>query len=132
MGPAALAVAVTIGLLVCAAVAMDLLNKTSRGCHTARYRLRRCTNWLPTALAYALFYCCRYNVAAGNVLSVQEQLHISGTGFALVMTCGYWAYGLSAPLTGMLTDKIGAKAGVLTACAGCAVLNLTLGPCPVD
>ena len=127
MASASLVVAATIGLMVLGAVALDVLNTTSRTLHRLKFRLRRLCNWLPTALAYALFYCCRYNVAAGNVPEVQAELGLSASDFAVVITTGYWAYGLTAPFTGLATDRLGAKAAVLISCLGCAAVNLALG-----
>ena len=46
-------------------------------------------NWLPMGLSYAMFYCTRYNVAAGNVASVQQELDLPSSAFAGVITCGF-------------------------------------------
>lgn len=40
---------------------------------------RRLQNWFPMGVAYAAFYMARYNVAAGNVSSIRDQLQFSST-----------------------------------------------------
>ncbi|GMG17996.1 unnamed protein product [Phytophthora fragariaefolia] len=67
-------------------------------------------------VAYAAFYMARYNVAAGNVSALIR-----------VLSAGSWAYAVSGPLTGQMTDSIGGKNGILVACLGAALCNLSLG-----
>ena len=72
-------------------------------------RLKRLTVWLPTGICYAFFYCTRYNVAAGNVESVRSDLNFSADYFATVVTAGFWTYAVSAPVTGIVSDKMGGR-----------------------
>ena len=58
-------------------------------------------NWLPMGLSYAMFYCTRYNVAAGNVKTVQDEVGLPSPAFAFVITSGFWTYAMTAPLTGI-------------------------------
>jgi OPA family glycerol-3-phosphate transporter-like MFS transporter len=44
-----------------------------------------------------------------------------------VLSAGSWAYAVSGPFTGQITDHIGGKNGMLVACLGAALCNLSLG-----
>lgn len=100
-------------------------------------------------IAYAAFYMARYNVSAGNVPSVRNDLGFSSVymgwyvhGFDIllviclltklliryrVLSAGSWAYAISAPFTGQITDRIGGRNGMIVACVGAALCNLALG-----
>lgn len=104
-------------------------------------------------VAYAAFYMARYNVAAGNVSSIRDQLQFSSTfmGWCVcfyvslyclasghltlthdihmcrTLSAGSWSYAATAPFTGQITDRIGGKNGMLVACLGAALCNLALG-----
>ncbi|RLN50828.1 hypothetical protein BBJ29_003567 [Phytophthora kernoviae] len=51
----------------------------------------------------------RYNVAAGNVASVRDQLEFSSAYMGWVLSAGSWAYAISGPFTGQITDRIGGR-----------------------
>jgi sugar phosphate permease len=103
------------------------LSPEGRCLHSRAYRWRRLRNWFPMGIAYAAFYMARYNVAAGNISSVRDQLHLSGSFIGWVISSGSWAYAASAPFTGQITDRIGGKNGMIVACLGAALCNLGLG-----
>jgi len=44
-----------------------------------------------------------------------------------VITAGSWAYAITAPFTGAITDNIGGKRGFLIACIGSGFCNILLG-----
>ncbi|GMG17997.1 unnamed protein product [Phytophthora fragariaefolia] len=44
-----------------------------------------------------------------------------------VLSAGSWAYAVSAPFTGQITDRIGGRNGMIVACVGAALCNLALG-----
>lgn len=48
-------------------------------CASYPYRWRRFQNWFPMGVAYAAFYMARYNVAAGNVSAVRDDLRFSSS-----------------------------------------------------
>ncbi|GMG17995.1 unnamed protein product [Phytophthora fragariaefolia] len=78
-------------------------------------------------IAYAAFYMARYNVAAGNVSAVRHKLGFSSVYMGWVLSAGSWAYAISGPFTGQITDRIGGKRGMFIACLGAAICNLLLG-----
>uniref|UniRef100_K3XB05 Major facilitator superfamily (MFS) profile domain-containing protein n=1 Tax=Globisporangium ultimum (strain ATCC 200006 / CBS 805.95 / DAOM BR144) TaxID=431595 RepID=K3XB05_GLOUD len=115
-------------VFVLAGAAYDVeLSPEGRALHSRKYRWRRLQNWFPMGVAYAAFYMARYNVAAGNVSSVRDQLQFSSTFMGWSLSSGSWAYAASAPFTGQVTDRIGGKNGMLVACLGAALCNLALG-----
>ncbi|EEY58156.1 Major Facilitator Superfamily (MFS) [Phytophthora infestans T30-4] len=69
----------------------------------------------------------RYNVAAGNVSSVRNQLGFSSVYMGWVLSAGSWAYAVSSPFTGQITDYIGGRKGMILSCVGAALCNLALG-----
>ncbi|KAE8882104.1 hypothetical protein PF003_g33853 [Phytophthora fragariae] len=69
----------------------------------------------------------RYNVAAGNVSAVRDKLGFTSAYMGWVLSAGSWAYAISGPFTGQITDRIGGKRGMLVACLGAAICNLLLG-----
>ncbi|GMI09349.1 hypothetical protein TrRE_jg12914, partial [Triparma retinervis] len=89
--------------------------------------LKRLSVWLPTGICYAFFYCTRYNVAAGNVDSVRSELNFSASDFATVVTAGFWTYAVSAPMTGIVSDRMGGRFGLLVSAVGSGTCNLLLG-----
>ncbi|TMW64357.1 hypothetical protein Poli38472_012979 [Pythium oligandrum] len=103
------------------------LNHEGRVLHSRGYRWRRLQNWFPMGIAYAAFYMARYDVAAGNIQVVREQLQFSSSFMGWVMSAGSWSYAASAPFTGQITDRIGGRNGMIVACLGSALCNLTLG-----
>ncbi|KAI9915377.1 hypothetical protein PsorP6_007811 [Peronosclerospora sorghi] len=103
------------------------LNPQGRKLHSRRYRWRRLQNWFPMGVAYAAFYMARYNVAAGNVSWMRKQLGFSSSYMGWVLSAGSWSYAISSPITGQITDRIGGRNGMLVACVGAAVFNLSLG-----
>ncbi|KAG9403458.1 hypothetical protein AC1031_006099 [Aphanomyces cochlioides] len=103
------------------------LTQVSKRLHPRSFRWRRMANWLPLGVAYAAFYMARYNIAAGNIASVRAELDMSETDMGWIISAGSWAYALSAPLTGQLTDRIGGQYGMLLACAGAGLCNFMLG-----
>ncbi|KAG6614207.1 Major Facilitator Superfamily (MFS) [Phytophthora cinnamomi] len=113
---------------VTACVVYDVeLSPQGRKLHSRGYRWRRLQNWLPMGIAYAAFYMARYNIAAGNVPSVRNQLGFSSVYMGWVLSAGSWAYAVSAPFTGQITDRIGGRNGMIVACVGAALCNLALG-----
>ncbi|KAG7401537.1 hypothetical protein PHYBOEH_000595 [Phytophthora boehmeriae] len=113
--------------VVCGALYDVELSPEGRALHSRRYRWRRLQNWFPMGVAYAAFYMARYNVAAGNVASVRDQLEFSSAYMGWVLSAGSWSYAISGPFTGQITDRIGGKKGMLIACFGAALCNLCLG-----
>ncbi|KAE9308861.1 hypothetical protein PF001_g10968 [Phytophthora fragariae] len=123
---------VVISLLILAFVTAGViydveLSPQGRKLHSRGYRWRRLQNWFPMGIAYAAFYMARYNVAAGNVPSVRNQLGFSSVYMGWVLSAGSWAYAVSAPFTGQITDRIGGRNGMIVACVGAALCNLALG-----
>ncbi|GMH58010.1 hypothetical protein TrST_g7732 [Triparma strigata] len=122
-----LIISLLVFLSVLSALFFDVFNALSAAMHSLEFRLLRLSVWLPTGVCYAFFYASRYNVAAGNVESVRETLGFSSTQFATVITAGFWTYALTAPLTGMISDKLGGRAGLLISSIGAGLSNLCLG-----
>ncbi|KAG3199030.1 hypothetical protein PC128_g5604 [Phytophthora cactorum] len=123
---------VVISLLILAFVSCGVvydveLSPQGRKLHSRGYRWRRLQNWFPMGVAYAAFYMARYNVAAGNVSSVRNQLGFSSVYMGWVLSAGSWAYAISSPFTGQITDYIGGRNGMIVACVGAALCNLALG-----
>ncbi|EGZ15441.1 hypothetical protein PHYSODRAFT_333689 [Phytophthora sojae] len=123
---------VVISLLILAFVACGVLydalfSPQGRLLHSQAYRWRRLQNWFPMGVAYAAFYMARYNVAAGNVSAVRDKLGFTSSYMGWVLSAGSWAYAISGPFTGQITDRIGGKRGMLVACIGAAICNLLLG-----
>ena len=108
-------------------VYFDVTNSLSSAIHGLDYRLLRLSVWLPTGVAYAFFYASRYNIASGNVESVRVELGYSSSQFSSVITAGFWTYAITAPLTGMLSDKMGGRRGLLVSSVGAGISNLVLG-----
>ena len=128
------ATAVAVSLL--AAVTLDLWpcfvcsrsgDSSSRRA-SAGFRAQRLAVWLPTGFMYALFYCGRYAVAAGGQSPiVQEKLGLGQGDFAVITSCGFWAYAATAPVTGKLCDYLGVRRGMLLSSAGFVTTNLLAG-----
>ncbi|EGZ15443.1 hypothetical protein PHYSODRAFT_506804 [Phytophthora sojae] len=123
---------VVISLLILAFVTAGViydveLSPQGRKLHSRGYRWRRLQNWFPMGIAYAAFYMARYNVSAGNVPSVRNDLGFSSVYMGWVLSAGSWAYAISAPFTGQITDRIGGRNGMIVACVGAALCNLALG-----
>ncbi|KAG7381684.1 hypothetical protein PHYPSEUDO_005731 [Phytophthora pseudosyringae] len=123
---------VAISLLILAFVSCGVvydveLSPQGRKLRSRRYRWRRLQNWFPMGVAYAAFYMARYNVAAGNVPAVRNQLGYSSVYMGWVLSAGSWAYAISAPFTGQITDRIGGRNGMIVACVGAALCNLAVG-----
>lgn len=128
--PVQTAVGVTVVSFVLVACLFDVeLNEAGRRVHPRVFRWRRLLNWFPCGVAYAMYYTSRYNVAAGNVPSVQAQLGLGASAFASVMSCGFWTYGASAVFTGRHADALGGRTGFLVGVGGAAACNLLLGFC---
>ncbi|KAE8882108.1 hypothetical protein PF005_g11531 [Phytophthora fragariae] len=113
--------------VVCGAFYDVELSPEGRALHSRGYRWRRLQNWFPMGVAYAAFYMARYNVAAGNVSAVRDKLGFSSAYMGWVISAGSWAYAVSGPFTGQMTDCIGGKNGMIVACLGAALCNLSLG-----
>ncbi|EGZ15442.1 hypothetical protein PHYSODRAFT_251056 [Phytophthora sojae] len=113
--------------VVCGALYDVELSPEGRALHSRGYRWRRLQNWFPMGVAYAAFYMARYNVAAGNVSAVRDKLGFSSAYMGWVLSAGSWAYAVSGPFTGQMTDRIGGKNGIIVACLGAALCNLSLG-----
>ncbi|KAI9989951.1 hypothetical protein PInf_020256 [Phytophthora infestans] len=125
-------VQVVISLLIftfvsCSVVYDVELSPQGRKLLSRRYRWRRLLNWFPMGVVYAAFYMARYNVAAGNVSSVRNQLGFSSVYMGWVLSAGSWAYAVSSPFTGQITDYIGGRKGMILSCVGAALCNLALG-----
>jgi sugar phosphate permease len=118
-------VAVAVAASLLSAVALDLRPWSA---DAVSFRARRLSVWLPTGFMYSLFYCNRYAVAAGaQSATVRETLGLQLEDFALITTCGFWAYALSAPATGKLCDRLGVRQSMLCASAGCIATSLLTG-----
>ncbi|OQR80847.1 Major Facilitator Superfamily (MFS) [Achlya hypogyna] len=131
-----IAASVVSGALLDAEGSRESRRLLSRSC-----RWRRLGNWMPLGIAYAAFYMARYNIAAGNVDSIRLQLGMTATDMGWydfcasvlvlvdtrVISSGSWAYALSAPFTGNLTDRIGGRRGIVLACVGAGLCNLVMG-----
>jgi sugar phosphate permease len=133
-------VATAVAVALLAAVALDLrpcLATTSSGNGSwpvaagaagGRFRAQRLAVWLPTGLMYAMFYCGRYAVAAGGQSpAARKEVGLEKEDFALITSCGFWAYAVSAPATGKLCDRLGVRRGMLLASAGFVATNLLAG-----
>ncbi|KAG6614241.1 Major Facilitator Superfamily (MFS) [Phytophthora cinnamomi] len=116
-----------LAFVACGVLYDALLSPQGRLLHSQAFRWRRLQNWFPMGVAYAAFYMARYNVAAGNVSAVREKLGFTSAYMGWVLSAGSWAYAISGPFTGQITDRIGGKRGMLIACLGAAVCNLLLG-----
>ncbi|KDO20815.1 hypothetical protein SPRG_13630 [Saprolegnia parasitica CBS 223.65] len=123
----ATAISVLIAAFVIAGALLDVeFNQTSKRLFPRRFRWRRLANWFPLGIAYAAFYMARYNIAAGNIESIRSQLHMTATDMGWIISSGSWAYAISAPLTGAITDRLGGQQGMLIACVGAGLCNLVL------
>eukprot|EP01062_Namystynia_karyoxenos_P068974 TRINITY_DN6412_c0_g1_i1.p1 TRINITY_DN6412_c0_g1~~TRINITY_DN6412_c0_g1_i1.p1 ORF type:complete len:671 (+),score=176.86 TRINITY_DN6412_c0_g1_i1:79-2013(+) len=121
-------VACTVAIFVLAGILTDVeLNADSRRLWHRSFRYRRLANWLPLGVGYAFWYCSRYNVAAGNVAVVRDQIEMTEADFGLVLTSGFWTYAFTAPFTGVVVDRKGGIWGCGVACFGAAAANLMLG-----
>lgn len=123
---------IVISLLIFAFVSCSVVydvkwSPQGRRLHSKSYRWRRLKNWLPMGVAYAGFYMARYNVSAGNVPSVRHRLGFSSVYMGWVLSAGSWAYAISSPFTGQITDRIGGRNGMILACVGSGLCNLGLG-----
>ncbi|EEY58155.1 Major Facilitator Superfamily (MFS) [Phytophthora infestans T30-4] len=116
-----------LAFVICGVVYDVELSPQGRKLHSRRYRWRRLLNWFPMGVVYAAFYMARYNVAAGNVSSVRNQLGFSSVYMGWVLSAGSWAYAVSSPFTGQITDYIGGRKGMILSCVGAALCNLALG-----
>ena len=105
----------------------DVNNKVSSSIHDLKFRLERISVWLPMGFTYALFYCCRYNIAAGNNSETREKLGMSESDFSVVITAGFWTYAFSAPFTGYVADKLGGRRALLCSAALTGITNLAIG-----
>ncbi|OQR92891.1 Major Facilitator Superfamily (MFS), partial [Thraustotheca clavata] len=116
-----------IATFVIAGALLDVeINQTSKNLYPRSFRWRRLANWFPLGIAYAAFYMARYNIAAGNIESIRSQLHMTATDMGWIISSGSWSYAISAPLTGLITDRIGGQQGMLIACIGAGLCNLIL------
>ena len=116
--------AVTLDLWPCFVCSRDSSSRKA----SAGFRAQRLAVWLPTGFMYALFYCGRYAVAAGGQSPiVQEKLGLGQGDFAVITSCGFWAYAATAPVTGKLCDYLGVRRGMLLASAGFVTTNLLAG-----
>ncbi|GMH69513.1 hypothetical protein TL16_g05177 [Triparma laevis f. inornata] len=122
-----LMISLVVLLSVISALFFDVFNALSAAMHSLEFRLLRLSVWLPTGICYAFFYASRYNVAAGNVESVTDTLGFTSMQFATVITAGFWTYAITAPVTGMISDKLGGRAGLLISSVGAGLSNLALG-----
>lgn len=112
------------------ATAIDLLLLArSHHHHSFAWRLRRYINWVSLGTAYASMYMGRYNLSVLNTQQYRTRvLGLSAPDFALILTIGFWFYGLAQGLTGLLTDLIpSAKLVVLVSVLLCSLLNLSVG-----
>ncbi|CAI5735946.1 unnamed protein product [Hyaloperonospora brassicae] len=116
-----------LGFVVCSVIYDVELSPQARKLHSRGYRWRRLQNWFPMGVAYASFYMARYNVSAGNVSSIRNQLGFSSSYMGWVLSAGSWAYAISSPVTGIITDRIGGRNGMIIACVGAAMCNLAIG-----
>ncbi|KAL7680889.1 putative major facilitator superfamily, MFS transporter superfamily [Plasmopara halstedii] len=116
-----------LAFVICSIVYDVTLSPQGRRLHSKGFRRRRLQNWLPMGVAYAAFYMARYNVSAGNVSSVRNQLGFSSIYMGWVLSAGSWAYAISSPFTGQITDRIGGRNGMIVACFGAGLCNLALG-----
>jgi MFS transporter, OPA family, glycerol-3-phosphate transporter len=113
-----------VALSILAAIVLDVFfAEPGRSLFRLTFRLRRLCNWLPMGLVYSAFYTARYNMAAANVPSVQQQ---SGSGIptALALSLGFWSYAVTAPWTGLLADSWGGRYALLFATWGAALCNV--------
>lgn len=118
-------VAVAVLALVMAAVVLDLRPWSAEA---LGFRARRLSAWLPTGFMYALFYCSRYATSTGaQSTSVREGLGLQLEDFALITTCGFWVYAVTAPATGKICDRLGVRRSMLCASIGCLATNLFMG-----
>ncbi|OQR87557.1 Major Facilitator Superfamily (MFS), partial [Thraustotheca clavata] len=117
-----------IGVFVAGGALLDTEgSRESNQLHPRFYRWLRFSNWFPLGIAYAAFYMARYNIAAGNIASIRASLNTTSTDMGWVISSGSWAYALSAPFTGHITDRIGGQRGMALACIGAGICNLLLG-----
>ena len=112
-----------IVLLIVIAFVIARLPRVELG-HSAAFRARRVTNWLPVGFLYAFLYMGRYNLTVakgvlGESLSVQD--------FSWVFAAGTITYGSAFIINGPLTDRIGGKKAILIGAAGAAVANALMG-----
>ncbi len=95
--------------------------------HTAKYRLRRFTNWFLLGLTYATFYMGRYNLNVIKPYVEKTFLGGSQTQFGIIAMCGFWTYALSELVNGPLADRIGGRKAILLGAFGAATFNLVMG-----
>lgn len=92
--------------------------------HSQAFRVRRFWNWFPMGLTYALLYMARYNLTVAKT-SLGDR--ITKEDFGVIFGTGTVIYAFSFVFNGPLVDRLGGRAGILTAALGSAIANLVIG-----
>jgi OPA family glycerol-3-phosphate transporter-like MFS transporter len=114
-------------LLAVIAVVIVRLPSVELG-HSAAYKRRRVTNWLPVGLLYSFLYMGRYNLtvakdAFGDLMTNAD--------FGLIFGIGTAVYGSAFIINGPLTDRVGGKRALLIGGAGSLLANAAMGLPPL-
>lgn len=117
-----------VGVVIARLPKVDLGDHT----HTAAYRKRRVTNWLPLGLTYAFLYMGRYNLTVSKgayeeIPSPDGSPMMGNEIFAYVFMVGTIVYGISFLINGPLTDRLGGKFAILVGASGAALMNALMG-----
>ena len=132
-------------LLIVVGIVLGKLPKVKDIDHSAAYRWRRVSNWLPVGLTYAFLYMGRYNLKVSQT-AFEEMKKIGADGqalldgdkfiplmtnadFATIFGVGTFVYGFAFIINGPLTDAIGGRKAILIGGIGTLVANALMGFC---
>ncbi|GMF09306.1 unnamed protein product [Phytophthora lilii] len=127
-----------LAFIACGVLYDIQLSPQGRLLHSQAYRYAYSSSWLVTRLM--VDPCYIYSQQSDGVAFRTGFQWVSPTQLftwldtmLLLETCqrvlsaGSWAYAITGPFTGQITDRIGGKKGMIVACVGAAICNLLLG-----
>jgi len=94
--------------------------------HPPGFRARRGLNWVILGLMYASYYMCRYNFRFATPGMVSE-FGFDKSAITGILSAWSLAYGTGQLVNGLITDRIGGKAAMLTGAVGTITVNLVFG-----
>lgn len=90
------------------------------------FRQRRTINWISIGFLYASYYMCRYNFRFA-VPGLQTEFGFDVQDVSFIFATWSLAYGTGQLINGLLTDRIGGKAGLLIGTTFTILINLCFG-----
>lgn len=94
--------------------------------YPAGFRPLRGLNWGALGLMYASYYMCRYNFRFAGP-GMNEEFGFNTSDLANLWVIWSLAYGTGQLFNGLISDRIGGKAIMLTGAAGTIVCNFVFG-----